>query len=95
MTVQTVTELTWSGIDQEIRTLHLDGVKANALLGVQGDRIQRLVVIYRAVRPLLVALAALPLIPSHWRAAVQVLITTLDEIAAPAATGEFKAGKDL
>jgi hypothetical protein len=49
-------------------------------------------------RPILVGLAAIPLIPVAWRAALRVFLTTLDEVTESFKPGEvtetFKAGKD-
>jgi hypothetical protein len=53
-------------------------------------RAQRLVTSYAAARPILVAVAAIPFIPTAWRAVVTAFVVTLDEVAA-----SFKAGKDL
>jgi hypothetical protein len=50
----------------------------------------RLVTIYAGVRPIPLALAAVPLVPETWRAAISVFVTTLDGV-----TATFKAGKDL
>ena len=54
------------------------------------DRAQNLVITYAGVRPILVALSAVPLVPETWRAALSVFVATLDGV-----TASFKAGKDL
>ena len=99
-------------IDNNIRSLRIHtfqpatAVQAESLLTL----IQRLLIIYRAINPFLMALSTLPLIPPTWRAALTVFLQTLDAIAAvavpvpAAAAGDidpintdpsFKAGKDL
>ena len=60
------------------------------LLPDAGARVAQAVKVYRATRPLLQAIAMLPLIPPAWRAALQLLVITLDGVNA-----SFKAGKDL
>jgi hypothetical protein len=54
------------------------------------DRTTSMVASYAVVRPILAALAVIPLIPATWRAALSIFITTLDGV-----TDSFKAGKDL
>ncbi|HSY49918.1 MAG TPA: hypothetical protein VLC46_13975 [Thermoanaerobaculia bacterium] len=54
------------------------------------DRATSMVASYAVVRPILAALAVIPLIPATWRAALSIFITTLDGV-----TDSFKAGKDL
>ena len=55
-----------------------------------GDRAQSLMTTYAGVRPILLALAAVPLVPETWRAAISVFVASLDGV-----TASFKAGKDL
>ena len=54
------------------------------------DRATRLMTAYTAARPILVAVAAIPLIPATWRAIVTTFVVALDGF-----TASFKAGKDL
>lgn len=56
----------------------------------QPDRGQGLIAAYSMARAILVAIAAVPMIPSIWRTALRIFTTTLDEV-----TLSFKAGKDL
>jgi hypothetical protein len=74
-------EFSFASIDDQVRRLDLADIRCNSLLAVQGSRIQRLVTIYRGVRPLLKAVAVLAILPPYWRAAVELLTGTLDEIA--------------
>src|SRR5438067_7298741 len=76
-------------IDQEIRSIGMDTLISAASTK---DRVQRLAALYPPVRPLLRAIAATPVIPKHWRAALQLLLATLDDIE-NALRPNFKAGK--
>src|SRR5438067_11540772 len=71
----------FDSIDQQMRSLDMDAIIAAAELPVNQDRIARLIVIHDAVRPLLRAMAVLPLIPERWHSALKMLIGVLDEIA--------------
>ena len=51
---------------------------------------QRLITAYAVAHPILIAIAAISLIPSIWRTALRIFTTTLDEV-----TLSFKAAKDL
>lgn len=80
--IQNPREFSFATIDDEVRALDLSEIRCNSLMAVQGSRIQRLVTIYRGVRPLLKAITVLAILPPYWRAAVELLTGTLDEIAA-------------
>lgn len=86
-------------VDREIRALNVKEMEQeNALLAeTQGGRIQRLLKIYRGIKPLLTVVATLPLIPSTWRAALILFNQALEAVAigAPDVEADFKAGKDL
>src|SRR4051794_684109 len=78
-------------IDASIRTLNVDMEQSViATADMQTDRIGRLLKIYAGVKPLLIAVAALPVIPYTWRAALALFNGALDAVEA-----DFKAGKDL
>lgn len=56
----------------------------------------RLLAVYRAVRPLLLALTMVSLVPPQFRAALTLFLNTFDGFAnSVSASGDFKAGKDL
>ena len=61
--------------------------------------VQRVLKIYRGVKPVLGLLVKLPIVPSHWSALVAAFLDALDKLDSPAVIGEitttFKAGKDL
>jgi len=80
-----------------------------ALADTPGGRLQRLVKVYGAVKPLLSVLTTLVIIPPSWRAGLAVFVQTLDavivvapqlapglvKIDGPQPAPVFKAGKDL
>src|SRR5436190_18702362 len=78
-------------IDQGIRSIDMEMLISAASTK---DRVKRLAILYRPVRPLLRTIAETPVIPKHWRAALRLLFATLDDIAA-ALRCDFRAGKDL
>jgi hypothetical protein len=59
--------------------------------------LRRALKIYRGIKPLLVVLAHLPIIPFTWRTAFTMFTQSLEALsaAAPEVTAAFKAGKDL
>jgi len=72
--------------------------EAKAAVTVTGDRTQRLLAAWTAVRPIIVVLTAVPLLPPVWRMAIRVFVASLDEISTEvpeAGEPDFKAGKDL
>lgn len=88
--------LSFELIDQQIAGLDMPGLSQPPLqtgAAVITDAIVRLVMIYRATRPILVVIAGLPLILPGWRKVIEMFVATLDAIAA-ATDPAFKAGKD-
>jgi hypothetical protein len=74
----------------------IDTQKATGEQASPTDRVQKVISIFAIVRPLLVAISALPIIPNSWRMGVQLFVTALDALAAGSVvSGDFKAGKDL
>ena len=85
-------------VDRNIRTLMQDMEHENTLRPESAtSRLQRVLKIYRAIRPLLAILGSLPLIPSTWRASLVMFTQALEALtlAAPEILAGFKAGKDL
>jgi hypothetical protein len=84
-------------IDRSIRTLmqelkHENTMPPETPLG----RLQRVLKIYGGIKPLLVILGSVPVIPSPWRAALKTFAQSLEALATtPEVTAAFKAGKDL
>ena len=58
---------------------------------------QRLLKVYRGLKPLLAFLTTFPLVPQSIRTGIGLLAQTLEAVsqAAPWFTAQFKAGKDL
>jgi Zn-dependent metalloprotease len=82
----------------------------DAVAETPNGRVQRLVTIYGGVKPLLLALSALVILPPSWRDGIKLFVGALDAVAAvapqfsaseivpiddPRPAPEFKAGKDL
>lgn len=86
-------------VDRNIRTLMQEMEHENTLLQESpAGRLQRVLKIFRGIKPLFAVLAALPLIPATWRAAIAMFVQALDALAVvgPDLTAaDFKAGKDL
>jgi hypothetical protein len=85
-------------IDKAIKTLKLaDMEQENALLGDNlSGRVQKLVKVYSSIKPLLVAVSALPIIPATWRAALVIFTQAVEAVvSSPEIDPDFKAGKDL
>lgn len=87
--------VTYQEIDHWVSTIKPDLIEAKAVADAPADRVHKVISIFRGVRPLLVTIAGLQLIPSSWRAAVQLFVAALDALAADGISGDFKAGKDL
>ena len=85
--------INYGAINASIRTLNLE---AQPTLQAQSlpTLIQRLLTLYRGIRPLLMALATLPFIPASWRAALAAFLGVLEALAAASApaSGEMAAG---
>jgi len=77
-------------INAQVNALDLADIAASC--GPQethAQRTQRLVTNFSAARPILVAVAGIPFLPSNWRAVLTAHVVMLDEVKAT-----FKAGKD-
>lgn len=86
---------TYDAINRSIKTLDVATMEEeNTLTGASFvTHLDRLVTVYNAVKPLIAALSALPLIPKAWRAAIAFFDKSIEEVVA--AVPDFKAGKDL
>lgn len=90
-------------INASIRTLAIEiAANNNVLPGEENPdtpigRIERLVKLYEALKPLLQTVAALTLIPRGWRSALSLFLAALEAVADGLAdlSAQFKAGKDL
>src|ERR1044072_3094605 len=85
-------------VDASLRNLQKEMEQENTLVQeTPVGRLQRVLKIYRGIKPLLAVLSTLPLIPSTWAAASVRFNQALEALAisAPDVTAHFKAGKDL
>ena len=85
-------------IDKAVKTLSIDKMEQeNALLPDNlSGRVQKLVKVYSSIKPLLTVVAALPIIPATWRAALAIFTQAVEAVvSAPEIAPDFKAGKDL
>jgi hypothetical protein len=85
-------------IDRALRTLQSDMEHENTLVAETPlNKLQKVLKIYRSIKPLLAVLGTLPLIPSMWRGTIVIFGQALDALAAsaPDVTAQFKAGKDI
>jgi len=83
--------LTFEAVNAHVNSIDLAEVTApTAVPQSPADRTQRLITAYAAARPILAAVAAIPLIPATWRTIVTTFVVALDGF-----TATFKAGKDL
>jgi hypothetical protein len=84
--------------DRTLRALNLDMEQENTLVqDTPNTRLQKVLKIYRGIKPVIAIIGSLPLVPSTWRAAIVMFTQALDALAAVGGdiTAEFKAGKDL
>jgi hypothetical protein len=75
---------------EEFESLDKTGEGAVANPQTAAERAQHLMTAYAAVRPILLALTAVPLVPATWRTTISIFVDALDGV-----TASFKAGKDL
>lgn len=88
---------TYANINHSIRSLDLDDFSQQAAIAdTFKTKLQRLTKLYIALKPLLAAVAALPILPQPWRVALGLFVGTLDAVASsPEIDPDFKAGKDI
>lgn len=85
-------------VDRSIRALSREMEHENTLLPETPlATLRRALKIYRGIKPFLVVLGHLPIIPFTWRTAFTMFTQSLEALstAAPEVTAAFKAGKDL
>jgi hypothetical protein len=95
---KTMIEKSKRSTDRSLRALNIDMEHENTLVqDSPNTRLQKVLKIYRGIKPVITVIGALPLIPSTWRAAIVMFTQALDALAAVGGeiTAEFKAGKDL
>jgi flagellar motility protein MotE (MotC chaperone) len=84
--------------DRTLRALNQDMEQENTLVqDTPNARLQKVLKIYRGIKPVLDILGTLALVPSTWRAAIVMFTQALDALTAVGGeiTAQFKAGKDL
>jgi hypothetical protein len=84
--------------DRTLRSLQQDMEQENTLVqDTPNGRLQKVLKIWRGVKPVFAVIGSLPLIPSTWRAAIVMFTQALDALTAVGGdiTAQFKAGKDL
>jgi len=84
------THLSFDNINHQVQQFDAVTFMSEGAVQTPATRTERLVTAYGTARPILMALAAIPLIPAQWRMVVTILVSTLDDVSA-----SFKAGKDL
>ena len=85
-------------IDRQVSNFLQDMGHENTLLHESPNgRLQKVLKIYRGIKPVFAVIGSLPLIPSTWRAAIVMFTQALDALTAVGGdiTAQFKAGKDL
>jgi hypothetical protein len=83
--------LTFDSITRHVQQFDAVSFMSEGAVQTPATSTDRLVAVFDAVRPILMALAsAIPLIPAAWRTLMSVFVSTLDGVSA-----SFKAGKDL
>ncbi|HEX8411321.1 MAG TPA: hypothetical protein VF883_20845 [Thermoanaerobaculia bacterium] len=84
--------------DRTLRALNVDMEQENTLVqDTPNTRLQKVLKIYRGIKPVFAIIGSLPLIPSTWRAAIVMFTQALDALTSVGGdiTAQFKAGKDL
>ena len=95
---KTVIEKSKRSTDRTLRALQQEMEQENTLVqDTPNGRLQKVLKIYRGIKPVFAVIGSLPLIPSTWRAAIVMFTQALDALTAVGGeiTAEFKAGKDL
>lgn len=82
--------LSFDSINRQVQQFDAVTFMSEGAVETPMTRMDRLVTVYASARPILAALAAIPLIPSTWHTVLTIFVSTLDGVSA-----SFKAGKDL
>lgn len=83
-------------VDKRILALVKELEHENTLLPETPFRIlQRVLKIYRGVKPVISVIVKLPFMPTTWSAVIEALMRALDALDTPEVVAKFKAGKDL
>ena len=85
-------------VDASLRNLQKEMEQENTLVqDTPNGRLQKVLKIWRGIKPVFAVIGALPLIPSTWRGMIVIFTQALDALSAVGGdiTAQFKAGKDL
>jgi hypothetical protein len=82
--------ISFRSIDRAVRAFDIVSFTSGDAAQANATRMERFVTLFGTVRPILVVVSQIQLIPAAWRVVLKVFITTLDDVSAG-----FKAGKDL
>jgi len=85
-------------IDRSIRALIQEMESENTLVAESPlSRFQKVLKLYRGLKPVFAVLGTIPLIPSTWRTAIGMFDQALEALSGVGGdiTARFKAGKDL
>lgn len=85
-------------VDRSVRALMKKLEHDNTLMAeTPAARFEKVLKIYRSLKPLLSLLVSLPLIPSTWRSALLLFVEALEALSGVRGqiTAQFKAGRDL
>ena len=85
-------------VDRSVRTLMQEMEHENTLVAeTPVTRFQKVLKLYRGIKPLLAVISTLPLLPATWRAAIVMFDQALEALAGVGGeiTSQFKAGRDL
>lgn len=87
----------YATINHSIRSLDFaEFERQTAIAPTFKTHVQQLAKLYIALKPLLAAIATLPLLPQPWRIALGLFVGSLDAVvSSPEIDPDFKAGKDL
>jgi hypothetical protein len=94
---QNISSLTFEDVERHMQAVDFATLASEQTLLPPTDdaRLAQLGKVYRAVRPVLALAASLPLLPSPWRKALTLLVSTIEAVIPGEATASFKAGRDL
>jgi hypothetical protein len=85
-------------VDRSVRNVMQEMQFENTLAAESPTtRLQKVLKIYRSIKPMLAVIGALPLLPSNWRSTFIVFTQALESLSQVGGelTADFKAGKDL
>jgi len=85
-------------VDRNVRALMQEMEHENTLIQDSPNaRVQRVLKIFRGIKPIFTVVVSLPLIPATWRAAITMLVQALDALTlvGPDFSASFKAGRDI